>query len=103
MIRVCVLYPSGAGIRFDMAYYTSNHMPMVMQKCGPACRRIGADLGVSGGAAGMPAPYVAIGYLEFDSVSSFESNFNPHAREILADIPNYTNAEPLVQVSEIKL
>jgi uncharacterized protein (TIGR02118 family) len=103
MIRVCVLYPSGAGIKFDMAYYTSRHMPMVKEKCGPACKRIGADLGVGGGAPGMPAPYIAIGYLEFDSVASFESSFNPHAREILGDIPNYTNAQPLVQVSEIKL
>ena len=54
---------------------------------------------MSGGAAGIHA-YIAIGYLEFDSVAGFESSFNPHTREIIADIPNYTNAEPLVQVAE---
>ena len=34
MIRITVLYPSGSGIKFDMNYYTSKHMPMVKQKCG---------------------------------------------------------------------
>ena len=102
MIRVSVLYPSGAGITFDMAYYTAKHMPMVKQKCGPACKSIGAELGVSRGAGSMP-PYVAIGYLLFDSVESFEKSFDPHVKEILGDIPNYTNAKPIVQISEIKL
>jgi uncharacterized protein (TIGR02118 family) len=102
MIRVSVLYPSGAGITFDMAYYTAKHMPMVKQKCGPACKSIGAELGVGGG-AGSKAPYVAIGHLVFDSVESFEKSFNPHAKEIMGDIPNYTNAKPIIQISEIKL
>jgi len=103
MIRIIVLYPSGSGIRFDMDYYTSKHMPMVKQKCGPACRGIGADQGIGEGSSGSSGPYVAIGYLLFDSLESFHSGFDPHAREIMADIPNYTNAQPVIQICEIKL
>jgi uncharacterized protein (TIGR02118 family) len=103
MIKVSVLYPGGPGIRFDMGYYTSKHMPMVKQKCGPACKSIGAELGVSAGEPGSKPTYVAIGHLTFDSVDSFQQAFGPHASEILADIPNYTNAKPVIQISEIKL
>lgn len=103
MIRVSVYYPNTAGVRFDMAYYTSKHMPMVKQKCGAACTSIAADLGVGSAEPGSKAPYVAIGYLTFDSVEAFQKAFGPHAAEIMGDIPNYTNAQPVVQISEVKL
>ena len=58
---------------------------------------------MGGGQPGSTAPFVAIGYLTFDSVESFQSAFTPHAAEIMGDIPNYTNAQPIIQISEIKL
>jgi uncharacterized protein (TIGR02118 family) len=103
MIKVTVLYPNGADTKFDMAYYTSKHMPMVKQKCGPACKSIGAELGINAGAAGSKPTYIAIGLLTFESVDSFEKSFGPHTSEIMADIPNYTNSKPVIQVSEITL
>lgn len=103
MIKVTVLYPNNAGTTFDMAYYTSRHMPMVKQLCSPACKSIAADLGIAGGAPGAKPAYIAIGYLTFDSVEAFQSAFAPHSAQILGDIPNYTNAQPVIQISEIKL
>jgi uncharacterized protein (TIGR02118 family) len=103
MIKVSVMYPNQAGARFDMTYYTSKHMPMVREKCGPACRSIAAEQGVSGAEAGSKPTYIALGHLTFDSVDAFQKAFGPHAREILADIPNYTNTQPVIQISEIRL
>jgi uncharacterized protein (TIGR02118 family) len=103
MIRIAVLYPNSAGTTFDMAYYTSKHMPMVQRKCGPACKSIAAEHGLGGGDPGSKPTYVAIGYLTFDSLDSFQKSFGPHAGEIMADIPNYTNSKPVVQISEITL
>jgi uncharacterized protein (TIGR02118 family) len=103
MIKVTVLYPNGPDTKFDMAYYVSKHMPMVKQKCGPACKSIAADLGINGGAPGSKPIYIAIGYLTFDSVDAFEKSFGPKAPEIMADIPNYTNVQPVIQISEISL
>jgi uncharacterized protein (TIGR02118 family) len=102
MIRVSVMYPNSAGAKFDMAYYTSKHMPMV-QKLVTSCKGIAAEKGVAGGAPGAPATYIAIGYLLFDSVEAFQSGFGPHANQILSDIPNYTNTQPVIQISEITL
>jgi uncharacterized protein (TIGR02118 family) len=56
-----------------------------------------------GGAPGTPATYVAMGHLYFDSTDAFQAAFAPHAQSILADIPNYTNTQPTIQVSEVRL
>ncbi|HUY84564.1 MAG TPA: EthD family reductase [Steroidobacteraceae bacterium] len=103
MIRVTVMYPNGGNTTFDMGYYTTKHLPMVKRKCGMACKSIGADRGLNAGQPGTQAPYVAVGYLTFDSLEEFQKSFGPHAAEILADIPNYTNAQPVIQISDVAL
>ena len=103
MIKVSVLYPNTSGCKFDMNYYLNQHMPMVQQKLGPACKRVAVEEGIAGGAAGAPATYVAMGHLYFDSTDALQTAFSPHAQAIMADIPNYTNIEPIIQVSEVKM
>jgi uncharacterized protein (TIGR02118 family) len=101
MIKVSVLYPAGDGKTFDMDYYCTSHMPMVQKKT--SCKSIAVDQGLAGGAPGAPAAYVAMGHLYFDSVAQFQAAFAPHAAEIMGDIPNYTNIQPIIQISEVKL
>jgi len=36
-------------------------------------------------------------------VEAFQKSFGPNAGEILGDIPNYTNIQPIVQISEVTL
>jgi uncharacterized protein (TIGR02118 family) len=103
VIKVSVLYPNSAGCKFDMGYYLTKHMPMVQQKLGAACKRMAVEEGIAGGAPGAPATYVAMGHLYFDTTDAFQAAFAPHAQAILADIPNYTNTQPMIQISEVKL
>ena len=103
MVKVSVLYPNTAGCKFDMTYYLTKHMPMVQQKLGAACKSMAVDQGVAGGAPGAPATYMAMCHLYFDSTDAFQTAFGPHAQSILADIPNYTDTQPTVQVSEVKM
>lgn len=103
MIKISILYPKSDDTTFDMAYYCEQHMPMVQERCGGACKGIAVDAGLAGGAPGSPPPFVAVGHLLFESLESFQSSFGPHTAEIMADVPNYTNAAPTVLVSEIKL
>ena len=86
-----------------MSYSGVSGAAMVRQKCAPECRRIAAESGLAGGTPGSRPPYIAVGHLIFDSVASFQKAFIPHAPEILADIPNYTNIEPVIQISAIEL
>ena len=103
MIKVSVLYPNGANSNFDMNYYLTKHIPMVKQKLGTACKSVAVEEGIAGGAEGVPAAYLAMAHLTFDSVDAFQKAFGPHAGAIMGDVPNYTNTEPTVQISEVKM
>jgi uncharacterized protein (TIGR02118 family) len=103
MIKVSVLYPNGADTKFDMNYYLSEHIPMLKQKLGAACKSVAVEQGIAGGAQGAPATYVAMAHLTFDSLDAFQSAFAPHAEAIMGDIPNYTNTQPTVQISQVKM
>ena len=52
---------------------------------------------------GSPAIYIAMAHLLFESLESFQSAFGPHMDTILADIPNYTDIQPAMQISEVKM
>jgi uncharacterized protein (TIGR02118 family) len=103
VIIVSVLYPNGPGRRFDMNYYLRNHMPMVQQRLGASVQRMAVEQGLAGGASGDPPPFLAAGHLHFESLEAFQSAFAAHAGPIMADIPNYTNTQPVIQISEVKL
>lgn len=101
MIKVSVMYPHASDVRFDHDYYRDQHMPMVQRLMGDNLRRYTVDKGLAGGAPGSPPTYVAMGHLYCDSVETFQAGFGPHMDPILGDIPNYTNAQPVIQISEI--
>lgn len=102
MIRVTVMYPNTEGAHFDMDYYVNKHMPMVADRCAGAMKGATIDAGLGGMAPGEPAAYVAMVHMTFDSLDSFQTSFGPHLPEILADVPNYTDLAPQVQISEVK-
>ena len=101
MIKVSVMYSNKLGVRFDHAYYRDKHMPMVKAKLGNACKYYTVDKGLAGGAPGTSATYVGMCQIFCDSVESFQAGFGPHAQEIMADIPNYTDIAPVIQISEV--
>lgn len=103
MVKISVLYPHKDGSAFNMNYYLNNHIPMVRQKLGAACKGIAVEQGIAGGAPESQPTYAAMGHLLFDSVESFQAAFVPHAATIMADIPNYSAVQPIVQISEVKL
>jgi len=101
MIKVSVMYPNNPGVRFDHDYYREKHMPLVKARMGDACKYYTIDKGLAGGAPGSPATYVGMCHIFADSVDSFQKAFGPHAKEILGDIKNYTDAAPVMQISEV--
>jgi uncharacterized protein (TIGR02118 family) len=101
LIKVSVMYPNTAGVQFNHAYYRDTHMPMVKAKMGGHCKSYTVDKGLAGGTPDAPATYVAMCHIYCDTVESFLAGFGPHAKAIMADVPNYTNAQPVVQISEV--
>jgi uncharacterized protein (TIGR02118 family) len=103
MIRFTVLYPSSEGGVFDMDYYLKTHIPMFQRCMGAALKDIRVEQGLCGATPESPAPFVAAVHGTFDSVDAFERAFAPHVAEIQADIPKYTNIQPVLQFSEVKV
>ena len=101
MVKVAILYPNGEGKTFDMDYYSKKHMPMVASLLGDALKHLEIDKGMAGRTPDEPMPYLAVGYLYFDKLSAYQNSFGPNAEKITSDIPNYTNIQPIIQISEV--
>ena len=101
MIKVSVLYPNKPGARFDADYYLNVHMPMAAKLLGSAMQSVTAEIGLSGETPGEPAPFAAIAGFTCSSTDAFLQAFLPVANQLQADIPKYTDIEPLIQFSSL--
>jgi uncharacterized protein (TIGR02118 family) len=101
MIRVTGLYRDMSNSEFDFDYYVNVHMPLVKKRL--------ADFGMGDfevergieAADGEAAPYICIVHIEFPTKDDFKRGFEKHGEELAADVPNYTNIAPEIQISEI--
>jgi uncharacterized protein (TIGR02118 family) len=93
MIRLSVLYPKTEGARFDHDYYRDNHVPMVAKMWG--VERVEVDKGIDG-------PYEGVSHFYFASMDEMGAAMSGEGTgEVLADVPNYTDLQPVMQISEI--
>jgi len=101
MIKVSVFYRNQSGSRFDADYYLSVHMPMAAKLLGRAVKSVTAEIGVSGEAPGTQPAFAAIAAFTCDSADDFLRAFMPVADRLQGDIPNYTDIEPVIQISNL--
>ena len=101
MIKVSVFYPNADGKKFDMEYYCSKHAMLVIGLLGDALKGASIESGLGGGTPGSPAPFVAIANMYFNSMEEFGQAFGASADKIMGDIPNFTNIEGVMQISEV--
>ena len=101
MVRVSVLYLQREGARFDHDYYARKHIPFVRETLEPfGMIRAEVDKGIAGGPGESPL-FVANAHLIFDSLDQFQEAFASVGDRLMADIPNYTDIEPQIQLSEM--
>jgi uncharacterized protein (TIGR02118 family) len=103
MIRVNIFYPNNEGGRFDLDYSLDAHMPMAIEKLGSSLKVVSVEHGVSGVQPGTQPAYVVICNYTFDSAEAFLAAFIPHAQVLQGEMPNYTDIEPVMQFSELKI
>lgn len=102
LFKVAILYPSGEDKTFDMEYYEKNHMPMVAGFLGKNLKFYEIDKGIAGRTPEDKAPFVAIGYFYVYDIAEYHKAIAPNRETIVKDFKNYTNIQPVVQISEIK-
>ncbi|MEB8346530.1 EthD family reductase [Flavobacteriaceae bacterium KMM 6898] len=101
MIKVSVMYPNSSEVKFDTGYYKNTHLPMIVEALGDTLKGLEFNVGLGGKTPSEPAPYIAMAHLTFDSLESFKDSFGPHAVKFAADVPNYSNVQGEIQISDI--
>jgi uncharacterized protein (TIGR02118 family) len=101
LIKVSVMYPFAEGKTFNMEYYETKHMPMVAGYLGSNLVKYTIEKGVASGIPNQPLPYMAIGTFYVKSLTDYQAAIGPNRDAIRADFANYTNAAPIILVSEV--
>lgn len=99
---VSVIYPKTASSTFDHAYYQHKHTKLVQDLWGHhglLSVRVLRGTGSLGGGA----DFEVITLLEFTSQEAFLGAAGAHADEVMGDIKNFTNVQPLVQFNEVEV
>ena len=100
MIRVSVMYPNEPGRRFEWGHYMKHVAEATERLVGLGLVRLEVDKGIGTAAPGAPPPFVAMTHMYFNTPED-EQRCRAHAAELMADIPNYTDIQYEVQVSEV--
>lgn len=99
MICVAVIYPNAAGVKFDINYYRYQHLPLVRECYGPfGLSGLEMDEALSKQGKNA-APYLAIAYMLFSSIEEFMGAYKEVGEKVMADISNFTDIEPVIQIS----
>jgi uncharacterized protein (TIGR02118 family) len=97
MMCATVIYPNQQDAKFDFEYYMKKHIPMVEKLLNTT---IEVMRGLSS-PSGPPVPFVCTARIKINSAQEHSAAMATHGAQILGDIPNYTNIQPLVQIDEL--
>lgn len=102
MFRSLAMFPKTPGSRFDMDYFLNKHLPLVKTLFKhTGLISIDVEIGVA-----LAPPHPALGYtvitaLTFNTLEALEQATASNSARLRADIPNFTNVQPLIQVNQL--
>ena len=100
LFKVAILYPN-EGKTFDLDYYVSKHMPMVAGFLGKNLKFYEIDQGIAR-TPNEKVPYLAVGCFYVKDVTEYNKAIGRNRDAVISDFKNYTNIQPIIQISEVK-
>ena len=97
---ITVMYPNKPGVTFDFDYYLKQHATLIDRLYGASIAKLELRRG-SATPDGSPAPYIAIINIWIADQAAFDSAGAKHGATLIADVPNFTNTMPAIQIDEI--
>jgi uncharacterized protein (TIGR02118 family) len=97
---ITVLYPNTPGVKFDFDYYLRKHATLIDRLYGKSIAKLQLRRGTAT-PDGKPAPYVAIINIWIADQEAFDAAGAKHGPALVADVPNFTNVMPTIQIDEI--
>ena len=99
MVRVSFVYRKDRGSHFDLEFYIHRHMPKVRAALAPhGLTAVEVDVPAGDGA---DHPFHAVGHPYFERAEQFAEGFSLEGPALKANIPNYTDVAPEIQVSKV--
>ena len=96
METLYVTYPGDANTRFNRSYYVRTHLPLVLE----SWRKYGLETVAAFFPEGSGEGTIAICVCNFRDEQSIRESFaGSEALEVMADIPNFTDAKPSQSLS----
>jgi uncharacterized protein (TIGR02118 family) len=90
-----ILYPNSEGVRWDVEYYRTHHMPLIMRLYGQeAIKRFELRKGSTGQTGGPPA-YVGTVNIYINDQKAFDAAGAKHGSELVADVPHFSSVMPV--------
>ena len=97
---ITVLYPNTSGVTFDFDYYLKHHATLIDRLYGNSIAKLELRRG-SATPDGLPPPFIAIINIWIADQDAFDSAGAKHGATLIADVPNFTNTMPTIQIDEI--
>lgn len=101
MISLTVLYPKNADSQFDMDYYLTTHTPLVKERLIPlGLTSVDLEACMAGAAPDTLPTYTMIARLNFTTLDELQHALAVHGPELIGDIVNFTDVQPVMQISQ---
>jgi uncharacterized protein (TIGR02118 family) len=97
---ITVMYPNTPGVTFNFDYYLKNHATLIDRLYGGSIAKLELRRGI-GTPDGLPAPFVAMINIWIADQEAFDRAGAKHGATLVADVPNFTNSMPTIQIDEI--
>ena len=89
-----IVYPNSEGVRWDVEYYRTHHMPLIMRLYGAsAIKRFELRKGDSGQSGGKP-DYIGSVNIYINDQKAFDAAGKQHGGELVADVPHFSSVGP---------
>ncbi|MCC7461172.1 MAG: EthD family reductase [Gammaproteobacteria bacterium] len=96
-----IVYPAGADTRFDADYYRDHHLKLIMELYGNSIARFELRPALPAAAGAPPVPYAAAVNIWIADFAAMAANNEKHSKQLIDDVPNFTNAMPAIQFDKI--
>jgi uncharacterized protein (TIGR02118 family) len=97
---ITVLYKNGDNVKFDFDYYKKNHLTMIMKLYGKSIRKFELRKGLTAQDGSKPQ-YVAVVNIWIADQAAFDAAGAKYSAKLVADVPNFTNTQAVVQNDEV--
>lgn len=89
-----ILYPNGEGVRWDVDYYRTGHMPLIMRLYGTkAIKRFELRKGDTN-MAGAKADFIGSVNIYIEDQKAFDAAGKEHGKTLVDDVPHFSSVMP---------